>query len=213
MKPQSLIREEKGLVGIVRRVDLDLQQQGFVLNSSVAVDHSYLGDSFEPLDDFFEENSTALAVAQQRASYTNLIKPITEHYGTIKSRLLSPKLDRAFDSYTHDILSSLNQVGISTVDPTIFMTETRQRALSSQRRDALVMGGAVGIGESIGARLLDSNLPPFATNILFPLVILPLFLGVHVYSQNDECNRELKHLESAARATDGYLRYVGEKYL
>ncbi len=214
MKRFTESREERGLVGIIRTVDEDLQQQGFDFNSSsVKVDRSYLSDSVEPFDDFFEENSTALAVAQRRTSYTDLIRPIVSHYTAVQSRLFSPPLDPAFDNYTHDILSSMNQVGILTVDPTVFMTETRSRTISTQRKDTLLVSGAAGIGESIGAYLLRIDLSPFATNVFFPLVVITMFMGGLLYSQNDECRRDLKRLENAARVTDAYLKYVGEKYL
>ncbi len=214
MKRFTEIREEKGLVGIVRAVDEDLRLQGFALDSSsVKVNPRYFGDSVEPLDDFFEENSTALAVAQQRASYTDLIRPIVSRYAGVSSKLFSLPLDRPFDNYTHDILSSMNQIGVLTVDPTLFMTETRSRTISTMRKDTLLVAGAAGIGESIGAYLLRIDLSPFATNVFFPLAVITVFMGTLLYSQNDECSRDLKRLETAARVTDAYLKYVGEKYL
>ncbi len=138
-----------------------------------------------------------------------LIEPIKTRYASVNSKLWRPCYDPAFDCYTHDILSSMNQVGIATLDPTIFMTQTRRATLRREELDTLGVFSAVGLAELIVAHYREMiRYRPTAEAFFVGTVVLLPFALLKGHGHYGGIAREIKHMESGARATDAYLRYV-----
>lgn len=163
----------------------------------------------ESVADFFEENLYARKVAEGAASYVEMIKPIKARYATVGSKLWRPKYDPTFDVYTHDVLSSMNQVGIATVDPTIFMTQTRRETIQREELETLGVFGAAGVAELIVAHFREMvRYRPAAEAFFVGAVVLLPFVFLKGHEHYGNMHQEIKQMERGARATDAYLRYV-----
>jgi len=150
---------------------------------------------------FYEENPLAYAVAQGKESYVKRIEFIEERYDAVWKKLKSPAPDSAFDSNVHEVIGSLNGVGVKPISPYLFESGGLLKGYSYLY--PLPFAGLVAGFMSISAVEMKGGL-----SLAFGVAALGV-MGVGLdmpYKRVRGINRLLGELHDAAQQTDDFLR-------
>lgn len=151
---------------------------------------------------FYEQNPLAYAVAQGKESYVKQIEFIEEKYDTVWKKLRSSQPDIEFDKNVHEVIGSLNSVGVGLNSAYMFESGGLWRGYYNFHALPIV-GLAAGIC-GVGAIALKSD---------FSLAVGAATLGAAVgwglrvpYNRVCDIDRLLGKLHDAAQQTDDFLR-------
>lgn len=170
------------------------------------------------LHDFFSKDPLAKDVFDGRTTYVQQIVSIKAKYDGLVGLCRAPKKDEEFDAHTINALSSINHVGLLQMNPELFTTAGRRKAVHGVHKLAGVTS-AVGFGVySVVAYGLMSgyaltDLQRMSAIGITTLVGSALVVGATQLIKAKYFDQLLQYLDIAATQTDDFLLRLHTKSL